>query len=104
MKRIFPLNLVFVLTISLSLVFFSCEKKVGLLPKPVPPPPVGYCDTISYAEDLAPIITASCTTPCHAANGIPLNSYDLFKKKAEEGKIQNRVVDGDDQVLAEQWL
>lgn len=101
----------------------SCTKTVGLEPKPAV---VNQCDTISYAQDIAPIISASCSKSstggsCHeppnpTGPGVLLNTYDLLKDKAVKGRIKARVIDGvpskmppqgltpDEKKLIECWL
>lgn len=81
-----------------SLFIFSCDKDVGNLPAPIPPSSVS-CDTISYAEDIAPIISANCSiSGCHVppnptGPGVLLDTYDLLKDKAANGRIKARVLD-----------
>src|SRR3954465_9891220 len=74
----------------LGLIVFSCTKDTGTAPKPVVAVP-GFCDTITYTEDIKPIIDANCNS-CHGdvspSGGFPLTSYDLLKEKAESGKIK----------------
>lgn len=73
----------------------SCTKKVGTEPKAAV---VTQCDTIGYAEDIAPIVTKNCSiSGCHVmpnpAAGVMLDTYELFKAKAESGRIKARVID-----------
>ena len=108
-----------------TLVFFllftlSCTKKVGLKTKSTV---VAQCDTISDAEDIAPIIAANCSiNGCHvqptpAGPGVMLDTYELLKAKGESGRIKARVLDAeppssmppqglneDQQKLIECWL
>lgn len=79
-----------------SMLIFSCDKDVGNLPAPIPPGSVS-CDTISYTEDIAPIISANCSiSGCHVppnpAAGVLLDSYELLKAKGEAGRIEERVI------------
>lgn len=87
----------FVVLVTLLLIF-SCEKDVGKQPAPIPPGSVN-CDTVSYAEDIAAIISANCSTSgCHvppnpAGSGVLLDTYELLKDKAAGGRIKARVLD-----------
>jgi uncharacterized membrane protein len=75
----------------------SCTKKVGLKTKAV----VTQCDTISYAQDIAPIIAENCSiNGCHvqpspAGPGVMLDTYELLKAQAVDGSIKKRVIDED---------
>ena len=77
-----------------ALFWFSCTKDIAK----VMPPAMVECDTISYAEDIAPIIAGNCSIAgCHVApnptGGVYLDTYDAFKTQAENGRIQARVID-----------
>lgn len=91
---LFPAILIPVIIITL----LSCEKKVGAVEK-APAPGSVNCDTISYAQDIAPIILASCSiSGCHVlptptGPGVLLDTYDLLKDKAVGGRIKARVLD-----------
>ena len=80
--------------LTLGLIINSCTKDMGVAPKPVVAVP-GFCDTITYTEDIKPIIDVQCVD-CHtklSTSGYPLDSYELLVAKAKEGKIQLRVID-----------
>jgi uncharacterized membrane protein len=100
------------------LLALSCTKKVGTEPKPTT---VTLCDTISYAQDIAPIVEKNCSIAgCHVqpnpAAGVMLNTYELLKEKAVAGRIKARVIDqnpspmppagltADEKKLIECWL
>ncbi len=73
----------------------SCTKKTGEIPKVTV---IQQCDTISYAQDIAPIIQKNCSlSGCHVAptpaGGVLLDSYDKFKLQAENGRIKARVIE-----------
>lgn len=77
-----------------ALFWFSCTKDIAK----VMPPAIVECDTVSYAEDIAPIIAANCSIAgCHVSpnptGGVYLDTYDAFKTQAENGRIQARVID-----------
>lgn len=79
----------------LMLFTVSCTKTVGLEPKPAV---VAQCDTINYTQDIAPIVSKNCSiSGCHVppnpAGGVLLDTYELFKAKAEAGRIKARVID-----------
>jgi hypothetical protein len=79
-----------------SAILFSCKKDVGKIPVEPVIPAINQCDTITYLKHIRPLFVENCIS-CHGdnpANGIPLNSYELFKAKAETGKIKARVIDG----------
>jgi hypothetical protein len=99
LKRITDLKTLSAICIStLFLILFtvSCTKTVGLEPKAAV---VTQCDTISYAQDIAPIISNNCSTSgCHVppnptGPGVLLNTYELLKAKGEAGRIKARVID-----------
>ncbi|MBI3501569.1 MAG: hypothetical protein HY063_07230 [Bacteroidetes bacterium] len=78
----------------------SCVKDVGPLPRIQNVTPPGFCDTITWTKSIQPIIQTSCINPgCHnpsAGNysGYDLTTYALVKAKADAGRIQARVIDG----------
>jgi len=89
-KRNFLFFFLFILVVE------ACTKKIGEEPKaPVPQ----KCDTISYAQDIAPIVQKNCSiSGCHVpptptGPNVLLNTYDLFKDKAVSGRIKARVID-----------
>lgn len=89
------LTVVFTTVVGLLLCTLSCTKKVGLEPKPAA---VTQCDTIGYAEDIAPIISKNCSiNGCHVlpnpAGSVLLDTYELLKAKGEAGRIKARVLD-----------
>ena len=52
------------------------------------------CLTVSYAETVRPLVETKCAlTGCHVPGFQPgdFTSYDVLKKKADEGKIQTMV-------------
>jgi len=82
---------------SVFLVLFnvSCTKTVGLEPKAAV---VTQCDTISYAQDIAPIVSTNCSiSGCHVLpnpqSGVLLDTYELLKAKGEAGRIKARVIE-----------
>lgn len=101
MKSNSPISALKILSIFCSsfvfLILFSvsCTKKVGLEPKAAV---VTQCDTITYAQDIAPIISKNCSiSGCHVLpnppSGVLLDTYDLLKAKGEAGRIKARVID-----------
>lgn len=79
-------------TILSFILFFSCTKDVGKLAIN----PYANCDTMSYTNDIAPIISANCsTTPgCHITgftNG-DFTSYGGIIPKIQSGAFFNRVL------------
>ncbi|MBL7890622.1 MAG: hypothetical protein JNL24_13805 [Bacteroidia bacterium] len=51
------------------------------------------CDTISYANDIVPIMTANCTG-CHSsgfASG-DFTTYAAIKLRADNGVLKNRII------------
>lgn len=51
------------------------------------------CNTISYANDIVPIVTANCTS-CHSsgfASG-DFTTYAAIKLRADNGVLKNRIV------------
>lgn len=89
-----------------ALAFVACDKKVGKLPEEnngqgtttsPTPPPVGFCDTITYNKHIKKIIDANCVS-CHGPSvqqaGVTLTTYAEVKNKADAGRIKARVIDG----------
>lgn len=98
-QRLIPLKILSLFGTGLVfLILFtgSCTKKVGPEPKPAV---ATQCDTISYAQDIAPIIANNCSiSGCHVlpnptGPGVLLNTYELLKDKAVNGRIKARVID-----------
>ncbi len=84
------------LVVALAIGILSCTKTVGPLKKDEPVP-VEFCDSISYKEDIVPIITRSCIkSGCHdaatKAGGVEYTA--MLKEKADAGRIKARVIDG----------
>jgi len=74
--------------------FYSCDKKVGLLPKAAASPPItgSACDSIKYSVDIQPILTANCNS-CHPSLGPGLfSSYAGTKAKVDDGKFVLRIL------------
>ncbi len=81
---------------TLLIVAVSCVKKVGKLPTAAPPPPVSFCDTITYAKHIKKIIDdncVSCHEPANTQGSTMLTTYELVKQRAEEGRIKVRAID-----------
>lgn len=80
-----------------ALIFYACDKKVGELPKAPPPPAPGFCDTITFAKHIKPIIDQSCATPgCHVQGGGgsgDFATYSGVSAKVQTGSFKNRVFD-----------
>ncbi len=96
---------------SLGLLFFalminSCDKKVGKDPLLVKTPPanttstvtvVSECDTITYTKHIKLIVDTYCGSnpQCHtsgiASGNIELDTYDLTKIIANNGKLKQTV-------------
>lgn len=85
------------LFLSLVLVLSNCDKKVGKRPGTTPPPPVGFCDTITFAKHIKPIIDASCATPgCHVNGGGGSGDFTVYANilsKVNAGSFKMRVFD-----------
>lgn len=85
------------LVFSLTLFFSNCDKKVGMREGTTPPPAASFCDTITYAKHIKPIIDANCATPgCHVQGGTgngDLTTYSGVSAKVQSGSFKNRVFD-----------
>jgi len=85
-------------TLILSAVLYGCVKDKGNQPiVTTPPPPPDACDTITYAKHIKPIVDMNCAlSGCHAGTtSNPLfTSYELFKDRADAGRIKARAIDG----------
>ncbi|HQQ95412.1 MAG TPA: hypothetical protein PLQ93_12715 [Bacteroidia bacterium] len=83
---------VFLFTLTVFVITLSCTKKVAVMSACQQ-----NCDTITYAKDIVPIVSKECY-PCHSGSsptgGILLDSYDLFKTQAVNGRIKARAIDG----------
>jgi hypothetical protein len=79
----------------LAVFIFGCDKKIAkAVPKEIPPPPAGFCDTINYAQDIQPILTANCVS-CHQS-GNPKGDYTNYagtKAKVDDASFKVRVLD-----------
>lgn len=86
-----------ILVITLGLFLSNCDKKVGKLEGNTPPPAVGFCDTITFAKHIKPIINANCAIPsCHVSGGAgngDLTTYSGLLVKVNNGSFKNRVFD-----------
>jgi len=85
------------LIVLLFTLLISCDKKVGNLPVPEPPPSVDACDTITYTQHIKKIMDNNCVS-CHGPSiqqgGVTLNTLAAVKIKATEGRIKARAIDG----------
>jgi mono/diheme cytochrome c family protein len=70
----------------------SCTYDKGAIPVKA----TDECDsTVSYATDIAPIMTDYCIS-CHTAGGSgtgDFTTYTELKQKADNGSLKNRVLD-----------
>lgn len=82
---------------SLLLLLSNCDKKIGKREAATTPPPVGFCDTITYAKHIKPIIDNNCATPgCHVSGGSgngDFTGYSGVLTKVNNGSFKNRVFD-----------
>jgi hypothetical protein len=108
MKVESPARLACVCFFAVLALFMSCAKDIG---KPLEPasgdplltgPLTGItkdaCDTVSYSATIRPIVTKVCLG-CHGdlnpSAGFSLNSFNLLKAKAQNGRLAARVLRGD---------
>ncbi len=81
------------------LIIFSCDNKIGLLPKQIIAVSTNVCDSVRYSVEIKPIFDANCAFPgCHAgsvpAGGVDLTTYANAKAKVIDGRIKARAIDG----------
>lgn len=85
------------ITITCVSLIISCTKDVSPKPDISAMPTPSSCDTISFTQDIKPIISANCAiSGCHVYNGPPPNLTDdnIIKAQADGGRIQARVING----------
>lgn len=87
-------NLFFLCSLAVALnLIFSCDKKIGYLPK------AGPCDSVKYSTDIQPILTANCNA-CHPTLIFAdFSNYDGTKAKVDDGKFALRVLNLKDMPL-----
>ncbi len=79
------------------LVIYSCDKKIGLLPKPEVTGPNGApgagfnCATASYSIDIQPLLTTNCVA-CHSSSFQDFSNYAGTKVWLDNGKFVFRVL------------
>jgi hypothetical protein len=83
-----------------SAFFYSCDKRVGLLPTaPAAAPIAGSaCDSMRFSVEIKPILVTYCAVPgCHDAttkqNFIDFSNYNDAKAQALGGRIKIRAID-----------
>lgn len=89
---------IFILTT--SVVFLSCDKKVGRVPeKKVVVVTPSTCDSSTFSQKISSIISNSCATSgCHdsgSGNG-DFTSYPGIKVKVDNASLKTRVFDSPD--------
>jgi hypothetical protein len=92
------MKLFYIFFSALILLFvLSCTKDVG--PNPDLLPKQNFCDTISFAKHIKPIIEARCTS-CHTPGGFAgtygdytTDTYAGIKQKVDNGSFRGRVID-----------
>ena len=74
----------------------SCTKEVGKIPPPAPVP-VGFCDTITFAKHIDPLIQTKCIA-CHGSqpsgNSVQLTSYGQVKAVSDDGRLYGVIIEG----------
>ncbi len=84
-------------TITCVSLIISCTKDVSPEPDISATPTPSSCDTVTFTQDIKPIISANCAiSGCHVSGG---QSPDLtvdnnIKTQADGGRIKARVIDG----------
>ena len=73
----------------------ACTKDVGLNPDLVVKP-VSICDSVTYTNDIKPIIDSKCVS-CHYAGGTGNGDYQTspyagLKQKVDNGSFKNRAI------------
>ncbi len=69
------------------LILHACTSEKGEVAEPA-------CEA-SYANEILPIMQASCTPGCHEPGGVgpgDFNDYDALKSKVTDGQLESRVV------------
>mgnify|MGYP005701874147 CR=1 FL=1 len=79
-----------------SLMLYACTKEKVVVPAATAnSAAVDTCITISYATDIAPMVSASCNSAsCHKSGSLfgDFTSYAGLKAVANSGSLNNRVV------------
>lgn len=93
---------IFLFSVTTLVVFFACDYKKGMLPAPTPAPKnSNACDTVTYSNQIQPIMTNNCAS-VHCHNAVTLQSgynfaiYNDCKTAALNGRLQIRCIDNTD--------
>lgn len=82
---------------TVAIVYSACKKK-----PPEPPEPTEICDSlsVSYAQDIAPLVSTYCSAPslgdCHdgTTQDVPgLGNYSSLKTVVDNGTLEEQVFD-----------